>query len=55
MEDRERYFYTCAAHCCPDHGCKYGDDDCPVQNGRLKPLYRSNNACAKCKASSPGA
>lgn len=22
------------AHCCPTHGCKYGDDDCPVVVGR---------------------
>lgn len=19
------------SHCCPKHGCKYGDDDCPVE------------------------
>ena len=24
------------SHCCDRHGCKYGDDDCPVANGRLK-------------------
>lgn len=22
-------------HCCPRHGCKYGDDDCPVEKGGL--------------------
>ncbi len=21
------------AHCCPNHGCKYGDKDCPVMLG----------------------
>lgn len=21
-------------HCCGDHGCKYGDNECPVVNGR---------------------
>lgn len=21
------------SHCCVDHGCKYGDDECPVENG----------------------
>ncbi len=22
-----------STHCCKTHGCKYGDDDCPVFNG----------------------
>lgn len=22
------------SHCCPDHGCKYGDPDCPVVAGK---------------------
>lgn len=22
-----------AAHCCPRHGCKYGDENCPVVKG----------------------
>lgn len=21
-------------HCCPVHGCKYGDDDCTVESGK---------------------
>lgn len=25
-----------AAHCCAEHGCKYGKDDCPVVAGRVK-------------------
>ena len=27
------------AHCCLKHGCKYGDDDCPVADGRVKQMY----------------
>lgn len=25
-----------AAHCCAEHGCRYGEDDCPVVAGRVK-------------------
>lgn len=25
-----------AKHCCFEHGCKYGDDDCPVTNNLIK-------------------
>lgn len=25
-----------AAHCCAKHGCKYGNDECPVQAGNVK-------------------
>ena len=28
-----------AAHCCKWHGCKYGDDDCPVVNGEVEQEY----------------
>ena len=28
-----------ASHCCKWHGCKYGDDDCPVVNGDTEQLY----------------
>lgn len=28
-----------AAHCCKWHGCKYGDDDCPVYNGEVEQEY----------------
>ena len=28
-----------ASHCCILHGCKYGDDDCPVEKGRVKQEY----------------
>lgn len=27
---------THVTHCCKDHGCKYGDDDCPVKAGTHK-------------------
>jgi hypothetical protein len=28
-----------ASHCCKWHGCKYGDDDCPVANGEVEQEY----------------
>lgn len=28
-----------ASHCCKWHGCKYGDDDCPVVSGEVEQLY----------------
>jgi len=30
---------THRAHCCRKHGCKYGNDDCPVVSGAVKQLY----------------
>ncbi|MEG9650759.1 hypothetical protein ACTO5A_22940 [Pseudomonas aeruginosa] len=33
-----------AAHCCARHGCKYGDDDCPVVVGTVEQLYQ----CEEC-------
>ena len=26
-------------HCCLKHGCKYGEDDCPVASGEIDQLY----------------
>ena len=26
-------------HCCKRHGCKYGDGDCPVENGEAEQVY----------------
>lgn len=26
-------------HCCIEHGCKYGEEDCPVANGIRKQQY----------------
>ena len=28
-----------ATHCCEKHGCKYGDEDCPVVLNLVKQLY----------------
>jgi len=28
------------SHCCFEHGCKYGDDDCPVAIGLIKQKYK---------------
>ena len=33
-------------HCCPKHGCKYGDKDCPVANGLTK---KHNKHCEDCE------
>lgn len=27
------------SHCCIRHGCKYGEEDCPVVSGEIKQLY----------------
>ncbi len=37
-------------HCCLDHGCKYGDDDCPVEKG----LYPQCYPCETCSYGSRG-
>lgn len=26
-------------HCCPRCGCKYGDEDCPVETRAMEPTY----------------
>jgi len=31
-------------HCCINHGCKYGDDDCPVWRG----FKRQSYPCESC-------
>lgn len=31
-------------HCCASHGCKYGEDDCPVYTGELRQSY----PCEQC-------
>lgn len=33
-----------AAHCCSRHGCKYGDDDCPVVLGQVE----QKHSCEQC-------
>lgn len=37
------------SHCCEYHGCKYGDEDCPVASGQLKQLY----PCEECREEDP--
>lgn len=32
-------------HCCADHGCKYGYDDCPVANLRI---VQQEHRCEQC-------
>lgn len=34
-------------HCCVLHGCKYGDDDCPVVSGEVLQEY----TCESCEDS----
>ena len=34
------------AHCCPKHGCKYGDSDCPVV---LRETYKHKKHCEWCE------
>lgn len=31
---------SCPSHCCKEHGCKYGYDDCPVVLGTAPQEYR---------------
>ena len=33
-------------HCCPKHGCKYGDKDCPVVTGKTS---KHNTHCEWCE------
>lgn len=30
---------SCQSHCCERHGCKYGYDDCPVENKEVEQDY----------------
>ena len=38
-----------ASHCCLKCGCKYGDDDCPVCNGKIEQKY----PCKLCNDDGP--
>lgn len=48
-----------AAHCCIEHGCKYGDSDCPVVMGLVGQLYpceecdEAENKCNPCSQAVP--
>jgi hypothetical protein len=33
------------AHCCAKHGCKYGDNDCPVATGRARQQSLCDHGC----------
>jgi hypothetical protein len=37
-------------HCCFEHGCKYSDDDCPVETG----AKRQEHPCEQCDEPEPG-
>ena len=41
--DKSRYGVH-RTHCCILHGCKYGDEDCPVRSGEIKQDY----TCESC-------
>ncbi len=34
-----------STHCCLEHGCKYGDEDCPVVSGREIQEFRCEKCC----------
>jgi len=40
-EGYERCVHT--EHCCVDHGCKYGDEGCPVETGQKPQSYFCEN------------
>jgi hypothetical protein len=44
--DNQRMDAQHAAHCCTQHGCEYGDDDCAVLLQRVAQLY----PCEYCEA-----
>lgn len=44
-EEEYKQFGVHIAHCCLQHFCKYGDEDCPVSNGILKQEY----PCESCE------
>lgn len=39
MNMDEREIATHAGHCCVLHGCKYGEETCPVEHGKTKQYY----------------
>ncbi len=41
---------THTTHCCIVHGCKYGEEDCDVANGREKQAY----GCEQCGLEAEG-
>jgi hypothetical protein len=45
LEIQEREYGVHRTHCCLIHGCKYGDEDCPVANGIIEQEY----PCEECE------
>lgn len=45
-----RTHICCPSHCCIEHGCKYGYDDCPVVLGIIK----QEGLCEQCGLTSEG-
>ncbi len=39
IRKEQRELAVHASHCCKWHGCKYGDENCPVVTGKVKQLY----------------
>lgn len=46
-EEDEENFGPHLSHCCKEHGCKYGEDNCPVVTGQVVQQFR----CEECPAS----
>lgn len=46
----DRTFICCPSHCCLEHGCKYGYEDCPVATGKVK----QQGLCENCGLESEG-
>jgi len=51
-EDYETFFgsfglpfntLTHVGHCTLDYGCKYGDEDCPIVLGTVKPVFKGDH------------
>ncbi len=47
LENVERRIGSHITHCCGKHGCKYGKDDCPVEQKE----YAQKYACEYCVSS----
>ena len=41
----KEYWAVHEGHCCLEHGCKYGDDNCPVALG----LTKQKSPCESCE------
>ena len=45
LENKDRWGVH-ESHCCPKHGCKYGDEECPVVLGLTQ---KHNEHCEMCE------